>query len=158
MTDKITAAAALKLGEAFEQAYPVYAADVQQGLQTPCFLIQVSSVTETPWPGGRVRTDWILDIAFYPEDPADNPAMLAVAGTALAALAFTADPDGKQYYGRNRAAAIRDGVLHISVTYSVICCVAEETDLMEELAGAVNTAQPVMADADTAALMETLEI
>ena len=144
MVESVITAVSLAIREAFDSLYPVYAVDVAQELNEPCFFLEVAGLTKAPLLGSRQLLTAALDIHFFPEDPADNLTMWNVAETLTGALTFITDADGTMYHCTGISSTIADGVLHTECSCSATFYVPNEAETMEALTGAVNTAEAII--------------
>ena len=145
----VTDAAARKLRDAFDGAYPVYAADVEQHLNPPAFFLEVVQTGLRRLIGGRTQQTVQMDVRFYPAEGGDNPAMNELGEVLTAALTFLADPAGRLYYGQVTQSEIQSGVLHTTVLYSRIVCIRETAQTMQALTGTVNTGEELISGCDS---------
>ena len=156
MVESVITAVSLAIQEAFDSLYPVYAMDVAQELNEPCFFLEMISLAKKPLIGSRQLLTAALDIHFFPEDPADNLSMWDVAETLTGALTFVSDTDGMMYHCAGVSSTIADGVLHTECSCSATFYVPKEGENMEELTGAVNLSESLAADEDTENYMGAL--
>lgn len=66
MTDKILEGLAEKIQEIFGEDYKVYADEVPQNLDSPCFLLSEVSVVQTPFLMQRQKKDRAYLIQYFP--------------------------------------------------------------------------------------------
>lgn len=156
MVESVITAVSLAIREAFDGLYPVYAVDIAQELNEPCFLLEVAGLTKKSLLGSRQLLTVMLDVHFFPEDPADNLTMWDVAETLTGALTFITDADGTMYHCTGISSTIADGVLHTECSCSATFYVPKDGENMEELAGTVNLSESLAADEDTENYMNTL--
>lgn len=149
MVESVITAVSLAIREAFAGLYPVYAMDVAQELNEPCFFLELVSLSKKPLLGSRQQLTAALDVHFIPADPADNLTMWAIAETLTGALTFIADGDGTMYHCTGLSSVIADGVLHTECSCSATFYVPKDGENMEELTGSVNLGESVTADEDT---------
>ncbi len=119
MLNEIIKGISMKLNAAFGDGYRIYANDVEQGLQEPCFFVAVLKPELTHLPGGRYRKRNPFDIHYFPEQ-ASNTELYAAAERMMDCLEFIILPDGEQLHGTNMNYETVDGVLHFFVNFDCV--------------------------------------
>ena len=132
MEKEIIKGVSLSLRSAFGDGYEIYQNDVEQGLQEPCFFIGIVSLSRSFLPNGGVVDTVPLEVRYFPQDPADTPAMWEVARRVMDLLEMIPFGEGK-LRGQGLRAEIVDGVLHGFATYQVRFLRRREAETMETL-------------------------
>ncbi len=116
--NKIIGAAAAALKSRF--GIKIYQDHVEQGLQTPCFYLNLLRTGVTQETGERTRLDIFIDAEYFPHEDGDNAELAGIAAEILRTLEVIVLPDGGSVRGTGRRCEITDGVLHSFVSYTVL--------------------------------------
>lgn len=133
MTNGIIWGVAGALVREFGQECPVYQNEVTQGLEPPCFLIELLAPSRKPYLGTRQRYDVPLDVLYFGAQEGDRAALIDIADRLFAALTFIETPDGDRHRGMQMRFEIQDGILHFFVTYSLFLRQQTTLPYMEDL-------------------------
>lgn len=118
----------------------VMAADVEQGLNAPCFFVQMLDTAVKPFPSRRSRWTQPFDVLYFPAPDEERTRLYIIGARALRVLEMIS-VGGSPLLGRNRHFEIVDGVLHVFVTYSRMFRETDEQDPMEELETTIGKAR-----------------
>ena len=119
------------LGSASE-GHDIYTKDVEQGIETPCFFVQLLKASKRPLIGKRHIRDYPFDIQYFPERDGDNEEMMDVGDALEEYLAYITLQNGNTVHGNDMSYEIVDGVLHFFVTCSVIMMEVKQEDSMDK--------------------------
>lgn len=131
MISEIITAISLRLNEAYPDA-TVDTDKVEQGLQEPCFFIEVLEPIRTPLVGQRWQQDTLFDIQLF-DSEAKNMQFYTIAEELFAYLEYITLPDGSSIRGTSMHFVVNDGVLHFFVTYTVFLYRKAKRNQMEVL-------------------------
>lgn len=131
MISEIITAISLRLNEVYPNI-TVTMEQVEQGLQEPCFFIEVLEPIRTPLVGQRWQQDTLVDIHLF-DSEAENIQFYTIAEELFAYLEYITLPDGNMLRGTSMHFAVNDGVLHFFVTYTVFLYRKKEKEQMEVL-------------------------
>lgn len=109
------------ISAALKDVFPgctIYSQNIEQGLTSPCFFIQLTSQNQKCMIGHRSRMDYQFDIAYFPTDENDNDGKYEVGGQAIHALEYISVTDGL-LRGQEREIELLENQLHIRVRYSL---------------------------------------
>ncbi len=121
----------MTLGSAYE-GYDIYTKDVEQGIETPCFFVQLLKASKRPLIGQRHIRDYPFDIQYFPEHDGDNEEMMDVGDALEECLADITLQNGDMIHGNDMSYEIVDGVLHFFVTCSVIMMEVKQEESMDK--------------------------
>lgn len=120
------------LYEQFGEGYTIYAEDVEQDLQQPCFFIQLLSASERRHLSGRFLRSQTIAVTFLPA--VDSRMALYPVSEQLDACLEVITVDGGQVRARNQHSEISDGVLVYTADYDFrIVKEMNQEERMEEL-------------------------
>lgn len=139
MLNEIIKGISMKLNAAFGDRYTVYANDVKQGLDVPCFFIQILKTEISPLLGQRSLTRTPFDVLFFPEDPSNNIEIYDVAGKMVEAMDYIALPDGSLLHCTGISYEIVDDVLHFFMNVNYTTTKDCKEDAMETFGVDVGT-------------------
>ena len=109
------------LSVALYDAFPsckIYSEQIKQGLEEPCFFIEVVSSLEKPLLKDRVQREILFDVLYFTEN--DNAERHRVASELYQLFKFVPLLNGDLLRGLNLSHDIVDGVLHFRVTFKPI--------------------------------------
>lgn len=133
MVLKIIEGISVTLFNVFGDQCQIYVMDTNQGLQEPCFLIQLLEVQRTPLLGNKSLRIAPFDILYFPDRPDDNREMIRVAETLVHALRVIVLLDGTMKLGTGIRYEIQDNVLHFFVNYNFMELEQPDLILMQTL-------------------------
>ncbi|OOM82327.1 hypothetical protein CLPUN_02960 [Clostridium puniceum] len=121
MLNKIITGIAQTLDSEFNseenQKYTIYAEDVKQGLEEPCFFIFSLKPSNKQLVGNRYKRNYTFDIHYFPEDESNyNNEITERLFMALEYITL----DSGLIRGTNMNAEIVDNVLHFFINYNMI--------------------------------------
>ena len=131
MVNDIITAVTKKINSHYGDGLKVYESNVKQGLETPCFFVKLVTSPSKQYLWKRKKLEYLFDIHYFPEDETDNADMMEVGEQLVYLLEFITLPSGELNHGREMSYQIIDGVLHFSVTYSVIVNDITKDEVME---------------------------
>lgn len=109
------------ISAALKDVFPgctIYSQNIEQGLISPCFFIQLTSQNQKRMLGRRSRMDYQFDIVYFPADENDNDGKYEVGGQAIHALEYISVTDGL-LHGQEREIELLENQLHIRVRFSL---------------------------------------
>ena len=130
MISEIIIAISRRLNERYPEA-TINTERVEQGLQEPCFFIEVLEPIRTPLIGQRWQQDTLFDIQLF-DSEAENIQFYTIAEELFAYLEYITLPDGNMLRGTSMHFAVNDGVLHFFVTYTVFLYRKKEKERYKE--------------------------
>lgn len=119
MLNEIIKGISIALNAAFGGGYEIYQNDAEQGLQEPCFFIQVLKPELSPLLGRRSMKRNPFDVMYFPTAPGNNAEMFTVAETLLECLALISLPNGDLLHGTGMNYEVADGVLYFMVNFNL---------------------------------------
>lgn len=132
MVNDIKDAISIRLNQVF--GYEIYSKDVQQGLQEPCFFIQVLNPSRKQIIGNRYFLDVLFDILYFPSVQGNNDELDEVGSSLFNDLEYITMVNGDQLRGTKMSYEKFDGVLHFFVSYGMfVKRIEEPLDSMEEI-------------------------
>lgn len=132
MTGKIVDGICEGLNRAFGDGYKIYTEQVKQGLQTPCFFVQLISPANTRIMGSRFFRENLFCIQYLPSSKEPKAECTKVQELLFLALEHIT-VDGALQRGVKMRGEFVDGVLSFMVNYNMIVEKANELPLMEAL-------------------------
>lgn len=123
----------IQLNKEFGDKYEIYTDDVKQGLQEPCFFIQLLPVNSKPMLGKRKKRKYMFNIIFFPEKKGTSEELMEVSERLMDALEYIIFVNGDIVRGQNMESDVSDGVLNFSVTYGVFLNDYTSEEEMEEI-------------------------
>ena len=139
MLNEIIKGVSMALNTAFGDGYEIHQNDVAQGLEEPCFLIQILKPELSPLLGRRSLKRNPLDILYFPTAPGQNAEMITVAETLMDCLRFITLPNGDLLHGTSMNYEIVDNVLHFMVNFNLTLIRPEDETYMETLETDIGT-------------------
>lgn len=131
MTNEIIQGIAATLYNTFGDGYEIYQNDVSQGLQEPCFFIDIVEDSRVRQIGKRWLHDVSIDIQYFPLINGSNEEMYGISEQLYLILEFITLTNGQMLRGFGMRSEITEGVLHFFVNYSVF--LIEENDEENEM-------------------------
>ncbi len=139
MLNEIIMGISMKLNAVFGDRYTVYANDVKQGLEVPCFFIQILKPEISPLLGRRSLTRTPFDVLFFPEVSGCNTELYDVAGKMIEVMDFITLPDGSLLHCTGISYEIVDDVLHFFMNVNYTTTKNCKEDAMETFGVDVGT-------------------
>lgn len=118
MLNEIIKGIAVKLGSSFGDGYKVYANDIKQGLEEPCFFIRLVTSGLTSLANKRYIKSNAFDIIYYPEESGSNSEMIAVGERLSDVLDYITLQNGDRLKASLVSYEIQNGTLHCFVNYN----------------------------------------
>jgi hypothetical protein len=117
MYNDILDAVTRKLDALFPEA-TVYTGGVEQGLTEPCFFVEFSEPSETPFLGARYFRSTGMSIQYLPGE-VEHPAreLNRVLDALMESMEYVSTADGSLLRGTKRRGEPKDGVLNFFVHY-----------------------------------------
>jgi hypothetical protein len=139
MLNDIVSGISKELNEAFGDDIEIYTEQVKQGLKEPCFLISCVDHSSTQVVGNRYLRRNLFSIQYFPKSPTNAKAeCLDVLDDLFLALEYIT-VDGKLVKGTGVNGQIIDGVLVVTISYSMFVRKVEpDEEPMETLEGGYN--------------------
>lgn len=122
------------ISQKLRQDFPgmrVYRDDVEQGLEPPCFLVQLLEPSRAQMVGQWWRQEQLFCVQFFPKT-GKNTELYEVGGALFATLETVPLPDGG-LHGTGLRFEVADGVLHFFVSYTAFLRRRERQEHMETL-------------------------
>ena len=110
--------------------YTLYSEKIEQGLQTPCFIISLVDASNMPLLNVRSKRAYSFDIKYISEN-GTNAELLSISDKLFYGLKWVTLLNGDKLMGFNMRYEIVDEVLHFFVEYPVTMRETEEFDTME---------------------------
>lgn len=125
----------IRINELFGDSYKIYDYNVEQGLDNPCFFIEIVNAMETPLLMSRRFRQTHFMITYFPSDTEENGQMYDVAETLADGLRFIELEDGSILRGYEMSYSVdySEEVLHFEVHFDVVLIDREVIDKMGEL-------------------------
>ena len=133
MLNDIITAIAIGLNAEFGDGYKTYTKNVTQGLEEPCFFVQVVRAALTPRLGSRYHNENAFVIQYFPQTDGDNDELHDVAGRMITALGFVTMLNGDILRGTGINFETIDGVLNFFVHYNHHTIMLSDEEKMEDL-------------------------
>ena len=95
MVVDITNGITMTLGNLFEDC-EIYTKNVEQGIETPCFFVQLLKPDSTPMIGTRCIMEYPYDVHFFPKDDGDNESMLDMGDALIECLEYITLLNGRK--------------------------------------------------------------
>lgn len=134
MIDNIVGGISHELSRIFDDKYEIYADDIEQGLNEPCFLITglINQKTEL----SRLRSvhDRSFMIQFFPDDGLDKRQQCSRIGDALLNELEYIPFLGGKVHCTNPQYEIADGILNFSMNCNTVVTKLEDKEKMKEIA------------------------
>jgi hypothetical protein len=121
-----------KLHSVFGGKYTIYTESVKQGLEEPCFFIQLVAPSSTRGLNRRFSRQNLFAIQFFPASGEPKAECNQMQDDLYLALEYIT-VDGNMQRGIGMRGELVDGVLHFFVNYNMFVIVPEEETLMEIL-------------------------
>lgn len=132
MVNDIKNAISIQLYQVF--GYEIYSKRVEQGLEEPCFFIQVLSPSRKQIIGNRYFLEVSIDVLYFPSVQGDNDELDEVGSSLFNDLEYITMVNGDQLRGTKMSYEKFDGVLHFFVSYGMfVKRVEEPLDPMDEI-------------------------
>lgn len=109
----------IQLNKEFGNEYEIYIDDVKQGLEEPCFFIQLLSSSNKPLLGKRSKRTYTFNIIYFPKEYGVNNELVRVAEMLMDSLEYITLVNGDIIRGKSMESEVSDGVLNFNITYSV---------------------------------------
>lgn len=134
MVNEILYAVTNRLNELYPE-YPIYTDGVGQGIEEPCFFVNLLEPSRKPMLGGRSFQQNGFCIQYFPEDlPQRSEKLNAVADCLMDEMEFITLQDGSQLRGSGCSYRVTDGVLSFFVNYNLFLVrKAEKEETMKEI-------------------------
>lgn len=134
IVNEILYAVTRRLNELYPE-YPIYTDSVEQGLEEPCFFVNILEPSRKTMLGGRSYQQNGFCIQYFPEDlPQRSEELNAVADCLMDEMEFITLQDGSHLRGSGRSYRVADGVLSFFVSYNLFLIRKEEKeDTMKEI-------------------------
>lgn len=139
MLNEIIKGISIALNTAFGEGYEIYQNDVEQGLEEPCFFIQVLKPELSPLLGQRSIKHNPFDVMYFPTAPGNNAEMFTIAEKMLDCMQFISLPNGDLLRGTGMSYEVVDDVLHFMVYFNLPLIRFNEETCMETLETNVGT-------------------
>lgn len=139
MLNEIIKGISMKLNATFGDGYKTYQNDVDQGLEEPCFFINVLKPELSPLLGRRSLKRNPFDLTYFPSAPGNNAEMFTVAEKLMDSMEYIKLPNGDLLRGTRMNYEIVDDVLHFFVNFNHTLNKIEESVPMETLEMGVGT-------------------
>lgn len=136
MIDLIIKAISIAIHAAFGSGCKIYAHSVEQGLEEPCFLIQLIDYNKEQLLGSRSIRRLPFDVLFFPSQGEGQ--CWEVAEKLMDALNIITTVDGDKFAGSKMESNLVDGVLHFRVNFDYIASVSDaKENNMEDIEVAI---------------------
>ncbi len=135
--NEIMDAVTRRLDELFDGGYAVYTDAVEQGIEYPCFFVQLLEPSRKPLLGGRSFQETGLCVQYIPAEETDGKSreLNRVAEILFDGMEYIALSDGSRVRGTGRSCRPEDGVLNFFVSYNLLLTVpSEPKESMKEIA------------------------
>lgn len=131
MINLIIGAVSAALDAEFGDGYSIYAEEVPQDLECPCFFISCIHSDSTQYPSGRHKRQNQFAIQYFPaSDMGPKQECLDTAERLLLCLEMVTAGDGTGFLGYDTHYEITDGVLHYFTNYNCFTRKRKEMDRM----------------------------
>lgn len=132
MIRKTLEAIAAQLRKEFGKNYEIWVEEQEQGLQEPCFFVQVINNSQTPKLIGNYKRNQTFDIIYFPKTRTTFE-LAEVAERLYSAMEYI-EVNGVLVRGRKIHTEMVEDTLHFIVDYDLnLKEVKEKEDYMEEL-------------------------
>ena len=134
MTKGILDGVSRLIADAFPE-YPVYGdSRVAQGLEAPCFFVELGEYSRRPLPCGFFGVRQAVDVVYFPEKREDYKEMWDIGPRVLPLLEMLPLPGGAMARGVGLRCDVIDGLMHMRAVYKLRLRYTENPDLMGEIA------------------------
>lgn len=135
MIEKVINGISATIDNYFDSEYPIYAEDIEQGLQEPCFFIAVLAPTHKQMLGNRYLLTIPVDVHYFPGTANKHLEINRVAAQLMYLLRRITLTDGQtQLNGFDMHYEVVENVLHFFVTYKpFVQYPVEAVTLMDDL-------------------------
>ena len=130
MIDDVITGISRTLDEKFNGAYRIYSEKIEQGLKSPCFIIDVVNTTSDPLLNARSKRTYNFDIVYISKSNT-YAEMYSMAEKLFSALKWIILLDGTKLLAFEMRYEVVDNDLHFFVTYPSVMQEVEEKILME---------------------------
>lgn len=125
----------IKIFQLFGNDYKIYSKNVKQGLENPCFFIQIINSHDKPYLDSRRirKTHFMID--YFPADDEENESLYDVAEKLTDGLKFIKLQDDSILMGNNISHNVDydEEVLHFEIYYDVPLINTDSVETMEIL-------------------------
>ena len=125
MFEEIVEGISCKLNAIFGTGYQIYSDEVKQGLQEPCFSIELLQPQRVSLLSSRYKQTAPFDISYFPKTDGDSSELLGVADKLLDQMEIITLSNGDMLRGMDMSTQTVDGVLHFHIIYNLILRKAE---------------------------------
>lgn len=135
MYKDIIDAVTVHINDLFGDSYKIYANSVNQGLEEPCFFVQILEPSEKQVFGPRYYRETLICVQYIPQERRDVTGDLyRVADILMDGMEIIRLDDGSPLRGTGRRFQIVDGVLNFFVSYNMyVLRTPEKAEPMEDL-------------------------
>ena len=134
MTNLLIEAVSIALNTEFGSEYRVYADNVEQGLQEPCFFVSCVKNSNRLFFGKRYLSENLFCIKYFPADRSREKEECSQVAERLFLCLEWLTADGDLTMGTKMHSETVDGVLNFFVNYDMFVYLqSEKTPVMEEL-------------------------
>lgn len=130
MINQIVVGIAEALNTEFGDRYEIWAEDIEQGLQEPCFFITTLSSEQTQFLGRRYFKSNSFSIQYFPENPENYDECRKVLEKLFHCLELI-NFDGGLLQGTKMKAEVHEGILTFMIEYSFFAYKTEDITKME---------------------------
>lgn len=127
MINSITEAISIALNGEFGDEYRVYADNVEQGLEEPCFFVSCINPVSTPYPGKRYLRENLFCIQYFPKNRSREKEECSEVAERLFLCLEWLTVEGDPVRGTKMRAETVDGVLNFFVNYNMFVRRQEES-------------------------------
>ena len=136
---ELTDAIGVALNAEFGDGYRIYADNIEQGLQKPCFFISCTAQSSKPFPGRRYLWKNRFCIRYFPGDKSREKEECSETAQRLFLCLELLTVEGDLIRGTKMKGEITDGVLDFFVNYDMFVYLQrEDVPVMEELTTDIN--------------------
>jgi len=130
----IIEAVSAALDTEFGDGYSIYAEEVPQNLERPCFFVSSMLADSTRYPSKRYKRQNQFAVQYFPlSDMSPKQECLAVAERLLLCLEMVTIADGTGFIEYDTHYEITDGVLHYFTNYNFFTRKRKDFDRMESM-------------------------
>lgn len=134
MINSIIEAISIALDDEFGNDYSIYAEEVPQNLERPCFFISSLNSDDTLYPSKRHKRQNQFAIQYFPvSDIKAKHECLDTAERMLVCLEMVTMDDSTAFLGYDTHYEITDGILHYFTNYNFFTRKHEDLDKMENM-------------------------
>lgn len=120
MVNSIILGIAEKIRTVFSQdQYGLYTESVEQGLMEPCFFISLINHTQKQQLANRYKETFFIEVVYLPSEDGNQKEECAAVAEGLFELLEYIYAEGDLLRGMNLSSAMKEGVLHFYVDYTL---------------------------------------